>query len=674
VTPLELAQDYARRGWNPVPIPMKAKKPTDSGWQARVIGAGDVPKFFNSAAMNIGVVLGATSGGLTDIDLDCAEAIAIAPYILPKTTAIFGRKSAPASHRLYRTTLAGTLGKGVLNFNDETGRIPERRARLIELRAGPGCQTVFPGSIHPSGEAVCWDEPGEPAIVSDDVLVQCVAVLAAACLFSRYWPQEGGRHDAALALGGFLARGRLSLPMIKCAVEAIAKAAGDTDWRDRVRAAADAFKAAQEGKHVFGFPRIADLFGKRAADQVAAWLNYQEHNSVDPSEDVAWLKDCVCDDRGNPLPVLASALVGLRVVFPGHFALDEMARAAAVLAPLNDEPGFVPHLCSDIDVGIAQDTLQRLGLRRLPKDVVHQAVDIYAHERRFHPVRAYLDGLSWDGKPRVAALFSSYFGAEASPYVACVGQMFMISMVARIYKPGCKADHLPVIEGEQGILKSTGCRVLGGAWFSDSLPDITDGKDASQHLRGKWLIEVAEMHALSRAEATLLKSFISRQQERYRPSYGRMEVVEERQCVFVGTTNRDTYLRDETGGRRFWPIKAGTIDIEALKRDRDQLFAEAVKLYRDGVRWWPDRDFEREHIMPQQAARYEGDDAWEQPIIDYLMDKTQVTVGQVAKQALFMETPRIGTADQRRITAILQQLGWRRQPQDWQGKRWWGRS
>jgi predicted P-loop ATPase len=275
------------------------------------------------------------------------------------------------------------------------------------------------------------------------------------------------------------------------------------------------------------------------------------------------------------------------------------------------------------------------------------------------------------------AWLSSYLGCERSVYTDHIGKMFLVAMVARIFDPGCKSDHMIVLEGSQGAKKSTACEILGGRYFSDSLPDITYGKDASQHLRGKWLIEVSEMHALGRAEVAQLKAFLSRTTERYRPSHGRLEVVEPRQCVFVGTTNKDTYLRDETGGRRFWPVRTGYIDVAALARDRDQLFAEAVQLYRSGAEWWPDRSFEREVIQPQQSARYEAD-SWEEQIGAYLGSRPRVTVGDVAQGALRMEAKRVARADQNRITAAMERLGWKRERDDggtdWQGKRWWVRA
>jgi predicted P-loop ATPase len=158
--------------------------------------------------------------------------------------------------------------------------------------------------------------------------------------------------------------------------------------------------------------------------------------------------------------------------------------------------------------------------------------------------------------------------------------------------------------------------------------------------------------------------------ERYRPSYGRKEVIEPGQCVFIGTTNKDTHLRDETGGRRFWPVKIGAIDTDALAHDRDQLFAEAVHQYRAGAKWWPDGDFEAEHIRPEQEARFE-EDAWESTISEYLKQHNQVLIGQIARDALGIETPRIGRQDQNRIAAILGRLGWKRGAKDWKGNTPW---
>jgi predicted P-loop ATPase len=388
-----------------------------------------------------------------------------------------------------------------------------------------------------------------------------------------------------------------------------------------------------------------------------------------------WQNDCIKGPNGNPLPIVANALLALRHDngLRDAFAFDEMLRTTTLTHLIgNPMAPFEPRAIVDEDVVLVTEYLQKAGLKHIGTSIVRDAISARARENAYHPVRDYLHQLEWDKKKRVNIWLTARLGAEFNDYTSAIGRMFLVSMVARIYQPGCKANHMMVLEGLQGAMKSSACAVLGDAWFSDALPDVSGGKDVSQHLRGKWLIEVSEMHAMGRAEATLLKSFLSRQIEKYRPSYGRFEVEEPRQCVFIGTTNREAYLRDESGGRRFWPVKTGRIDIDGLAEDRDQLFAEAVALYCADEPWWPDRKFEKEYIKLEQEARFEAD-AWEELVAEFIATRTKVTIGEVAQFALYFDKARIGTADQRRIAAILELRGWHRLPKDSQGKRYWSR-
>ena len=371
------------------------------------------------------------------------------------------------------------------------------------------------------------------------------------------------------------------------------------------------------------------------------------------------------DERRKPIPNLKNVMHALRTApeLIDVFAFDEMLRSALLLGPLpaitgEQDDGPFPRAIRDTDGSRLQEFLQAAGLSRVGKEVVNDAMDLRAQECAFHPLRKYLETLEWDGVSRIDGWPVRYLGAEDIAYHRQIGRMFMISMIARVFDPGCKCDYMLVLEGPQGARKSTACQILGAEWFSDCLPSIThSGKDVCQHLRGKWLIEIAELSAIGKAENAALKAFLTRTTEQYRPPHGRREVVEARQCVFVGTTNKSTYLRDETGDRRFWPVRIGKIDTDALAADRDQLLAEAVHMYRQGGQWWPDRDFEKEHIRPQQDARFEQD-IWHQPVAEYVADKSRVFILEIARNALGATIDRLGTIDQRRITSILTRLEW----------------
>lgn len=380
------------------------------------------------------------------------------------------------------------------------------------------------------------------------------------------------------------------------------------------------------------------------------------HDSFIPKTDESEVGEYVRSADGKQVfPILANALTFLRTKYPAHFHFDEMRNDVMLFHPIERTPGFKPRPAQDNDASVLQETMQRSIMPKMSKEVVLQAIDRRARECSFHPVRDYLDGLTWDNKPRLPSFFTYYFGAENIPYYSEIGRMFLISMVARIYQPGCKVDYLPILEGKQGDEKSTACAALASEWFSDQLPEVTN-KDAAQHLRGKWLIEVAELDKFRKVEATALKAFVTRQVERYRPPYGRMEVEEARQCVFIGTTNEHEYLKDATGNRRFWPVQIGKIDLQALKHDRDQIFAEAVHRFMAKEKWWPNRDFEATHVVPQQDERYESD-MWEEQILKYIASEQRVSVNSVASNMGIA----IEKADQRtkmRISAVLKRAGW----------------
>lgn len=291
-------------------------------------------------------------------------------------------------------------------------------------------------------------------------------------------------------------------------------------------------------------------------------------------------------------------------------------------------------------------------------ETVAQAVELVASQHRFHPVRDYLDSVKWDSTPRIDTWLTEYLGVAPSHYSAAVGARFLISAVARVMKPGCKADCMPVLEGPQGAKKSTAWRTLASPWFTDHLPDL-QSKDAIMQLRGAWIVEVAELDALGRAESSRVKSFLSTSVDRYRPPYGRRVIEAPRQCVFTGTVNVNDWAKDSTGARRFWPVECGRIDIDRLAADRDQLWAEALVGYRDDRVWWLDSPELINDATEEQEARYDAD-PWYDVVLRWIDDRESVTTADVLRNCITKPQEHWTKADQMRIAGCLRAMGFHR--------------
>jgi predicted P-loop ATPase len=312
--------------------------------------------------------------------------------------------------------------------------------------------------------------------------------------------------------------------------------------------------------------------------------------------------------------------------------------------------------------------LQNHGIAVTPATVA-QAIETVAHDQEYNPLTDYLSNLEFDGQPRLNTWMPGYLGTAQNEYTAAVGRCSMIAAIARAYMPGCKSDAMPILEGIQGARKSTAVKTLFDPWFTDELADF-GSKDAAMQLRGSWGVEVSELDAMSRGEISRVKAFTSRTTDRFRPPYGARVIESPRSCVFWGTTNAEGYLKDETGGRRFWPVKVGKIKIEALERDRDQLWAEARFLFDAGASWWitnPNviRDAER-----HQQDRYQGD-PWDRDIAAYVRDEGEVNMERIMRDVLGLELGRRTPQEHARVARILRSMGFNRHQKGTGDRREW---
>jgi len=387
----------------------------------------------------------------------------------------------------------------------------------------------------------------------------------------------------------------------------------------------------------------------------------------------AWRDWLAVDNKGKPRGTAGNVLQVLQhdEGFTGCLAKDVFKGVYLWLKkPPFQLAGPFPREVKDADIVVLCRWLEQAHEVFAGLQTVAQVMGAIADHLEVDQLRAWLDSLKWDGRPRIGDWLVRLCGVADSVYARAVGRRTLLALAARGLMPGCKADTMLVLEGPQGRRKSTVLRALAGDdWYTDSVPIHVEDKDAVLALGGKWVIEFGELDRFRRTDRSALKDFMSRLYDRIRLPFGRTPVTMARRCVFFGTTNEAAYLDDATGARRFWPVLVeGEIKVEALRRWREQLFAEAVA----AIRGWelvrhnpqhPDHIAGQWWLTPDEedAQRLEADtrqilDPWEARLAGWAETQTYLTSTEAFRQ-LGLDIHRATKGDQMRLGDVFRRLG-----------------
>lgn len=371
-----------------------------------------------------------------------------------------------------------------------------------------------------------------------------------------------------------------------------------------------------------------------------------------PSVDETEARDFVYGSKGI-IESQANVMLALRKLGVSVSA-DEFARHELI----HGLPGFGPRL-DDAALRELRLLIDERYTFRLQKEFFVDVVTRYAWRNRFHPVRDYLDGLTWDRTPRLDRWLIDYAGAPDTTYVRAVSRLILVAAVRRIRLPGCKFDEMVILESEQGTNKSTALKIVAvrDEWFADDLPLDGDTKRLMEQTGGKWIVEAGELKGMSKSDVAQLKSCLSRQVDEARLSYDRKPTIAPRQFVIIGTTNEtEGYLRDTTGNRRFWPVLIQAFKLAELAAVRDQLWAEAAAAEAAGESIRLDPALYGA-AQGEQAAR-EIDDPIEIALRDALGD-SRGTIKTLDVWEILDIAPGKATQDQNaRVGAAMRRLGW----------------
>jgi predicted P-loop ATPase len=340
------------------------------------------------------------------------------------------------------------------------------------------------------------------------------------------------------------------------------------------------------------------------------WLDVHVQNLEKKANKPAWTKNLSVTKEGIPKSTGANvaSILDLHPDLEGVFGYDERScKVCLMKAPPFPYADCNKYPCT-VDIDAVSFALiiwlrDRTGLEAASSEMVAKNLPTLAQKIPFDPIKDYFGGLEWDGVARLDTWLIDHAGAEDNLYTRLVSSKWMIAAVARAFKPGCQVDNLLILEGAQGVGKSSLFRTLckNPEWFTDTLPDLHN-KEAALQLNGKLLIEVSELNTIKRSTNTDMKRFFSCTSDTYRAPYERTTKDVPRRCVFCGTTNEKQYTADATGARRFWPVAVGkeSIDIKAIKQNRDLLWAEATSRFFDGEPWWLDND---QNLLAKQEQK-----------------------------------------------------------------------
>jgi hypothetical protein len=586
-----IAKYYNDQSWFVIPLKYGTKQPLEDNWNEKPLDF-DLLKQYAQSPINLGVLLGKR---VIDIDLDCSESRGLAKYILPQT-AVFGRQTAPSSHWVYSLSP---------EFDDEGVKIQQWRmpkslvsedekSMVMELRGltktGKYSQTMFPPSLHPNGELVQWETDAVPLMIEDmEPLHKRLKLLAIASVILKCW-DSGIRDDLAIHLTALLLKSDYPADLIISALEGIMTEARDEEMVKRLNSSVrGTIRRWEEGEPIAGSSKLRDIL----TDDVFQFITKNVGVADTDIPGLSFTGKGAIEKTTENL----SLIVRHDSSLSNMLARDEVTNDLVYVNPMPEveKYGFVvPEVQSSFkeghELGLSVYIANKYRVSFGPERLYKVLIDIASTTNSVNFLADRIKQCKWDGEERIPTLFQKMFGVKGSFY-STMAKAWFRTAVRRVFEPGCPMEQMIILKGRQHCGKSAFTKILAfdnDQWHCD-FSGMMDNVEAQRLASSKWIIELSELSSFrSTKDHNTLKSFITRTSDDYRELYRNKVTSHPRTCVFIGTTNDDSFLTDRTGNRRYWIIEIdpkynenNTIDLKWLIENRDQLWGEAYHLYKN---------------------------------------------------------------------------------------------